>query len=146
MEAHVKKQINNNNAYYTIFWSALKKAEKYDIASHVPSISGFFELYYQDNKKKLNLFFLSRAYYGGLKYEIRKCTDPEMEIDPQRRAIIEKYDCYYRYAATNSYQDMKDILYFFSRTYLPHRPAPPHSGRYDDIFIEEISKDKLVDI
>jgi len=146
MEAYVKKDINKNAAYYTIFWSSFKKAEKFDIVTCVPSISGIFELYYQDKKKKLNLFFLSKAYYGGLKYEIRKRTDPEMETDPQRKKIIEKYDCYYRYAATNSYQDMKDIFYFFARTYLPHVPAPAPSGRYEDIFIEEISKDKIVDI
>jgi hypothetical protein len=146
MQEHIVKQVDNNIALYTIHWSPLRKADKYDIVKTVPSMSGIFELYYQDRKNKLNLLLFSKVWYGGLKHELRKFTDAEMEQDEKRRHILNNYDCYYRYALTNSYHDMCDIFYYFSRTYTPHNSPPPHSGRYKDIIINEISKDKLVTI
>jgi hypothetical protein len=146
MSDQISKQVDRDVAVYTIRWSALRKAEKYDIIKTVPSMSGIFELYFQDEKKKLNLFLFSKVWYGGLKHQLRKFTDVELEKDEKRRYILDHFDCYYRYALTNSYNDMCDILYFFSRTYLPGSPAPAHSGRYADIIVHEVSKDKLVTI
>jgi hypothetical protein len=146
MNTQITKQVDHDVAMYVIRWSPLCKAEKYDIIKTVPSMSGIFELYYQDKKKKLNLFLFSKVWFGGLKHELRKFTDVELEKDEKRRSILDTYDCYYRYALTNSYNDMCDILYFFSRTYVPGRPAPPHSGRYRDIIVHEQSSDKLVTI
>lgn len=146
MEPGVEKKTDQNSVYFTIHWSRLVKADKYEIIRTVPSMSGIYELYYQDEKKKLNLFFLARAYYGGLRNTIRKRTDPELEDDAARRKILNKYTCYYRYAVLESYNDMSDILYFFRQTYKPGDTSIHHSGRYEHIFLEECSDDKIVTI
>ncbi|MBN1523763.1 MAG: hypothetical protein JW904_04725 [Spirochaetales bacterium] len=145
-EPRIIKHVDSGNAYFSILWSEIKKAEKYDIVRSVPSISGIFELYFMDDHKKLNLFFLSKAYYGGLKNEIRRCTDTELEKDANRKKILDKYDIYYRWVPSDSYADLTDILYFFSCTYFPNNKKHDHSGRYIDIFVEEKNTGKLVDV
>ncbi|MEJ2663334.1 MAG: hypothetical protein P8107_04695, partial [Spirochaetia bacterium] len=97
MSDQISKQVDRDVAVYTIRWSALRKAEKYDIIKTVPSMSGIFELYFQDEKKKLNLFLFSKVWYGGLKHQLRKFTDVELEKDEKRRYILDHFDCYYRY-------------------------------------------------
>ena len=146
MKPVIRKKIKDNQVCYVIQWSNLRKADKYEIVRLVPSVAGIFELYYQDDKKKLNLFFFARAWYGGLRNTLRKRTDPELEQDPARKKILDQYDCYYRYSLTESFSDMSDILYFFAKTYFPHKADIVHSGRYQDIFIDEISNDKIVTI
>ncbi|MBN2440556.1 MAG: hypothetical protein JXJ04_04405 [Spirochaetales bacterium] len=146
MEPIVIKKEEDNSVYFIIHWSRIKKADKYDIIKHVPSVPGIFELYYLDYKKKLNLFFLSRAWYGGLRNSLRERTDPELEKDPNRRKILEDYDCYYRYTISQSFGDMSDILFFFESTYSPHNPQKDSSGRYEFIYVEEKSDDKIVTI
>jgi len=145
-EPAILKKVDSGNAYFTLVWSEIKKAEKYEIVKSVPSISGIFELYFMDEKKKLNLFYVAKAYYGGLKCEIRRCTDPELEKDLKRKKILEDKAVYYRYIASNSYADLTDVLYFFSKTYFPSSSRHEHSGRYIDIYVEEQNTGKLVDI
>ena len=58
--------------------------------------------------------------------------------------IIQLQSC--RYAPSDSYKDMSDILYFFSSTYFPDKNLHDHSGRFDEIYVKEDSEDKLVDI
>ncbi len=145
-EPYIDKAVDGSIAYYTIFWSRLRKAEKFDIIAKVPSVSGIFELYYQDEKKKLVLLYVAKAFYGGLMNELRKRTDPELEDNQQRKQILSSRDCYYRYAPSNSYKDMSDILYFFSATYFPGKDLHEHSGRYTEIYVKEDSEDKLIDV
>ena len=145
-EPEIIKQVDSGNAYFSILWSEIKKAEKFDIIQKVPAVSGIFELYFMDDHQKLNLFFLSKAYYGGLQNEIRRCTDLELEKDEKRRKVLEKYDIYYRWVPSNSYADLTDILYFYSSTYFPNSKKHEHSGRYIDIFVQEESTGKLVDV
>jgi hypothetical protein len=124
----------------------LRKAEKFDIVAKVPSVSGIFELYFEDERKKLNLLYVAKAFYGGLMNELRKRTDPELEDNQQRRRILSERDCYYRYSPSDSYKDMTDVLYFFSSTYFPDQALHNHSGRYAEIYVKEVSEDKVVDI
>ena len=142
----VIKKVEENSVYFIIKWSRLTKAEKYEIIRCVPSVPGIYELYFEDKKKKLNLFFLARAYYGGLRYMIRKRTDPELEDDPERRKILNTYTCYYRYTVLQSYNDMSDILFFFKQTYSLQNKSMQSSGRYENIFLEEKSDDKIITI
>lgn len=143
----LRKQTDDfKNVYYTIYWSALTKADKYEIIKSVPSVSGLFELYYMDKKKKLNLFFFAKAWFGGLRNSIRSLTDPLIEKNPKRRKVLENHDIYYRFCMTDSNSDMADVLYFYSLTYFPKKVPPSHSNRYVDIFVNEESPDKLVTI
>ena len=146
MEPKITKLVEAPNVYYTVFWSRLKKADRYEIITKVPSVAGIFELYYEDKYKKLNLLHISKAWYGGLRNWLRKVTDPELEGDEKKKKILEEYDCYYRYTVIPSYADMSDVLYFFASTYLPHAHKVVSSGRYESIFVNEVSEDKIVTV
>jgi hypothetical protein len=146
LEPKITKLVEDPNVYYTVYWSRLKKAERYEIITKVPSVAGIFELYYHDKYKLMNLFYISKAWYGGLRNWLRKVTDPELEEDQTKRKILEENDIYYRYTVIPSYGDMSDILYFFASTYLPHAHKVVSSGRYENIFVNEISEDKIVTV
>jgi hypothetical protein len=146
IEYTITKQEDLDTGFFTVRWSNLRKADRYEIAKAVPSMSGIFELYYMDEKKKLCLFYFAKAYYGGLRNSIRKCTDEEQEIDEGRKKIISTYDIYYRYALTDSYKDMCDVFYFFARTIHPDFAETEASGRFKNIFVKEITNDKIVTI
>lgn len=144
MNSVIKKKVKNKNAFYVLNWSKIIEADRHEIMRNVPSVSGIFELYYRDVKKQLRLFFVSISWYGGLRNSIREKTDLEIETDKNRREILEKYKIYFRYSISNSFNDLKDILYFFSETYFPDKVLKGHSGRYDSILVEEVSEDKII--
>jgi hypothetical protein len=142
----VGKEIKGRNAYFTVSWSRLCKADKYVVTRSVPSEAGIYELYYMDEKEKLCLFHLGKSWYGGLRNEIRQRVDVELEKDPRRRELLEEHDCWYRWSLLSSSDDMDDILFFFAQTYLPGMKGVHHSGRYAQVFVKEINADKIVDI
>ena len=143
-EPVVTKLEDENATYFTIHWSHLVKADKYSIINSVPAEAGFYELYYMDEKQKLNLMSVSRVWHGGLRSRLRAATDSEIVIDPKKKSILENFDCYYRYSIIRSIDDMQDILYFFASRYMPDNTSIEHSGRYDEIFVKEWSPDKIV--
>ena len=146
METKLLKRQKQQKIYYTIQWSSLIKTDKYEIVKSVPSVTGFYELYYLDKKKTLNLFFMSEAWYGGLRNAIRERTDPEIEKNEARRKILNDFDVYYRYCICSSYPDIKDVVYFFVQTYFPQNTEITGSGRYEEIFVKEISAEKLINL
>lgn len=140
------KSVEEEDAYYTIYWSRLAKADRHRIAGSVPAIAGIYEIYYMDRAKKLNHFAVAKTWYGGLRHAIRTKTDPELEEDPGRRRILDEEDCYYRWSAVSSNPDMDDLLFFFEQTHFPGRHKQRHSGRYLRIHVCELSDDKIVTI
>lgn len=146
VEPHLEKRTDRGNVYYTLFWSPLRKAEKFDIVRHVPALAGIYELYYMDFFNRLHMMCISRVWYGGLRSRLRHDTDPELVEDQNYRKILEKYDVYYRYTLTESLDDMLDVIHFFGKSYLPSQVSPDDSGRYRYIFLEEIAPDKMVTI
>jgi hypothetical protein len=142
----VRKDVRGSNVYYTVSWSRLKKADKYDIIRSVPSDAGIFELYYMDRKKKLCLFHVGKSWYGGLRNEIRLRTDMELENDKARKELLDKFDCWHRWSLVSSSDDMADILFFFARTHQPGNTTVHASGRYERIFVNEVDADKIVTI
>jgi len=147
VKSALAKQIDDQgNVYYTVYWSALRKANRYEIISSVPSVPGIFELYYQDEHKQMNLFFVSKAWYGGVRNALRKATDATLEENPARRKILTDHDCYYRYVEIDSYRDMSDILFFFAETYFPTANRVESSKRYQNIYVNEVSKEKIVSL
>jgi hypothetical protein len=143
MEAVVHKEVEAGNAYFTVSWSALTKADRFQIIRSVPAVAGIFELYYMDSGQGLNLFQLGNAWYGGLRSWIRSATDPSLVTRPEQRRILADFPCYYRYTASNSYRDIQDVLFFLGETYFPRRRDRRHSGRYMNIMVNEITPDKL---
>jgi len=142
----VQKLVRGRDAYFTVSWSRLRKGDKYEIVKSVPSDAGIYELYYMDGKKKLCLFHVGKSWYGGLRNEIRVRTDVELETDAARRALLSKYDCWYRWSLLSSSDDMADVLFFFAQTHLPGVTTVHHSGRYTRIFVAENDADKIVTI
>ena len=148
MRYEIRKSLRDGDAYYAIRWSPIVKADKYLIIGSVPAMGGIAELYYQDERGKLNLYMLARSYYGGLRATLRVATDPEEERDERRRAILLEHEgkIFYRYALVESQDDMSDVMYFFLTTSTPHGAPPPHSGRYGRIFVKELDEGKLTTI
>ena len=142
----VKMIDDEGDAYFTVYWSRLKRVDKYEINASVPSVAGIFELYYMDEKKKLNLFQVAKTWYGGLRYALRETTDVALVRDDQMRKLLDEHECYYRYVELSSNPDMMDLLFFLERTYLPGRNKYHHSGRYEKIYVKELSDDKIVTI
>ncbi len=135
------------DVYYTVRWSPFAKADKYDIAMKVPAIGGIAEIYYRDEKDKLNLFCIQRSWYGGLRAMLRERCDPVVEKDPWRLSILVKWRdrIYYRWTNSESFSDMADVMFFFTESLIPGGGTAP-SKRFDRIFVNEIDAGKLVTI
>ncbi|MCL2208864.1 MAG: hypothetical protein FWC19_09040 [Treponema sp.] len=134
----------NGDAYYSVKWSPLAKADRHDIITKVPSVAGVYEIYWMDDNNRLRMFVVGKTDYGGLRSEIRRITDPELCLtDEKARKILEEREIWYRYAETNSSKIMADVIWFFMRTYFPENTSVSHSGRYENIFLKESAPDKL---
>ncbi|GBU28190.1 hypothetical protein R84B8_01748 [Treponema sp. R8-4-B8] len=135
----------NGDAYYSVEWSPLSKADRYEIITKVPALAGVFEIYWMDENNRLRLFFVGKTDYGGLRSELRRLTDPELCKDNEKtRKILEEKEIWYRYALTDSSNVMADVLWFFMQTYFPETTSFKHSGRYNNIFLKESAPDKLM--
>jgi hypothetical protein len=147
-KAVIVKESEGDRVYFTVSWSLLRKADKYDIHRAVPAMGGMCELYYKDSYGKLNLFCVSRSWFGGLRSNLRELTDPVIEKDPERLKIIleHKDELYYRYSLTESLDDMNDVLFFFMQTYAPGSDVVKPSGRYKQIFVKEIDPQKFTKV
>ena len=143
MDKTITKRVKDGDAYFTVLWSELEKAGKYKINASVPAESGIFELYYMDDSKRLNLMYIERVWFGGLRSTIRKLTDPELEFDPKWKEVLLRYDCYYRYTLSASSRDMEDVLFYFSEVLFPGSDRCTSSGRYTNVFLIEESPENF---
>ncbi|MCL2759237.1 MAG: hypothetical protein FWD22_03410 [Treponema sp.] len=135
----------NGDIYYFVQWSALSKADRYDIISKVPALAGIFEIYWMDESNRLRLFAVGKTNYGGLRSELRQITDPELcRNDEKMRKILEEKEIWYRYAPTDSANIMADVIWYFMQTYFPEKTSHKHSGRYENIYLKESAPDKLL--
>ena len=144
MDLGITVQKKDDNVYYDVQWSPLILAERWTINSKVPAIAGVYEIYWMDEHKCLRMMEVGKAHYGGLRSELRRLTDPELVINPKTRQILENNEIWFRYVPSNSYDDMKDVVWFFRATYFPENPGVDHSGRYKKIFMKESAPDKLI--
>lgn len=140
----ISKIINDRTAYFTVRWSALRKAERFDIVRHVPPMAGVFELYFVDRYKKLNLFYVSKSWHGGLRSALRILVDAELDPNPARRDIFENRVVYYRYSLSDSSADLDDVLFFYMATYFPKKNPVKPSPRFDLIYLNEESSDRII--
>ncbi len=143
MTPGISSRKQKDAVYYTVVWSALKKADKYEITLKVPSVAGMYELYKMDSEKKLNLLSVTHAWYGGLRSQIRQAIDPDATSDPVKKAELEDAELYYRYTISNSFPDIIDVVWFFHSVYFPQDIRVEHSGRYQKIFMNEKAPDKV---
>ena len=83
-----RKAVKDNCAYYWMYWSPLYPVNRFLITKSVPARPGVFRLFYRDSNGKLKLFYMERVWYGGLRSEIRRASDPYEVSDPVRRAVL----------------------------------------------------------
>lgn len=147
-ESTILKRESGKDGYFSVYWSQFRKADRHDIARSVPARSGIVELYYMDEYKKLNEFFVGKSWYGGLRSTIRILTDPELDKDERRLVILNAHEdaIYYRYAMSDSNADLDDVHFFLIETLSPGCGAVEPSGRFDRIFVNEYDAGKLVTI
>jgi len=135
----------NGDAYYSVEWSPLSKADRYEIITKVPALAGIYEIYWMDEENHLRLFFVGKTDYGGLRSEIRRLTDPELCKDNEKtRKILDEKEIWYRYTLTDSANEMADVLWYFMRTYFPENTSFKNSGRFNNILLKESAPDKLI--
>ena len=138
--ALVQKEENAGRAFYTINWSPLRKAEKYDIQKFVPAMSGVYELYFRDSEGKMTLFHFGKAWLGGLRAIIRESTDPILlKQRPELLKIVAKHECFYRFVQCDSLPDMEDICNWIAISYKKNTNEFPPSGRYAEIRVREVN-------
>lgn len=133
----------DGEAWYTVVWSALKKADKYEITMKVPSVAGIWELYQMDCEKKLNLLAVTHAWYGGLRSQIRAAIDPDATSDSEKKAVLEKGDLYFRYSMSDSLSALLDVVWFLHSVYFPGDVRVEHSGQFSRIYLSEKAPDKV---
>jgi hypothetical protein len=148
MKSEIRGIEKDGEGFFVVTWSDFAKADKYEIVTQVPALGGIAEIYYKDRGGTLNLFVLQHSWYGGLRGIIRERTDPELEKDPVRKTILERWkdEIYYRYALSESRSDMMDVLFFLMQTLSPDSPPPEHSGRYSRIWVRELDAQRLGNI
>jgi hypothetical protein len=138
--ARLQKTVRGTCAYYTIRWSVLRKADKYDIQKAVPAMAGLYELYYRGADRKLRLFHFGRAWLGGLRAVIREFTDPTLLKDrPDLQRMLTEYECYYRYSICESLPDLQDLIDFFAASEKIGGGISAASGRYEKVRIKEVT-------
>ena len=130
-----RKRVEDGCAYFYPDWSPRYPVNRYLITKSVPAMPGVFKLYYQGDDGKTHLFYMERVWYGGIRSEIRRASDPLEVSDRKRRAVLSKYKCFYSYTIVESKLDMGDLLRAYSMRLLPDREPPEGSGRYEKIFI-----------
>lgn len=135
-------ETNKTKAFYSLYWSALEKADKYKITTSVPSVSGLYELYYEDAEKKLNLLTIAIAWLGGLRSQIRSSIDPDGKSD-EIKAIIENNKLYYRYTISPSFNTLKDVAWFLNLSYFKEESKSEHSKQFETISLKEFAPDKI---
>lgn len=139
----ITRMEKDGKGYFTLRWSKLQKADKYVISSSVPAISGIYEMYYQDKAKALNLLTVSQGWYGGLRSQIREAIDETFQKDPKILRILASYPIYFRYTTSEVLADMKDVLWFLTKTYYGDKISISHSDRYSRIFLTETAPDRV---
>ncbi|HUX52145.1 MAG TPA: hypothetical protein VMW73_15230 [Spirochaetia bacterium] len=157
-EPLITKRIKDDDAFFTVQWSTLKRAEKFEILASVPSVSGIVELYFEDSNHTLNYIDMYRAWYGGLRNVLRELVDPTIAREAGLRELAKRRVLVYRYSMSNSHADISDVLYFFANVRkrqpvqtgapgVPRDSSPTEpSGRFRYIYVNEESPDKLVTI
>ncbi len=132
----VSKRVHREIAYYDLDWSPLLPVERRSINGSVPSLAGIWELYWLEQSRKPRLIKMGRAWYGGLRNEIRF----EADASERTNRNIEKYlisgDCYYRYIVCESADDLNELYWVLCSLRGMEGPTAP-KRRYRDLRVRE---------
>ena len=101
-EPKITSITEGENGLFCLYWSHLMEADKYSVSQKIPSVSGIYELYYEDEEKKLNLLTVAPAWLGGLRSQIREDIDSNDRKSDDLRQILENNKLYEQYNQSNN--------------------------------------------
>lgn len=139
---YIKAMERNGDGFFELHWSYLKKADKYSITTGIPSVSGLYELYYQDKEKVMNLLTIGIAWLGGLRSQIREDIDP-LKKSEEIQKILDERTLFCRYSESPKADDIQDVAFFLSQMYFGKDSVIKDSGRYKKIYVKESAPDQL---
>ena len=142
----IKKKVIPPDAQFTVQWSPILPGDRFTIRQKVPSMSGIYQLFYEDKYKKLVLIDMDIAWYGGLRANLRDFSDPDKERDPHIKQILESKKLFCRYTLSESFRDLTDVLSLLAMEEFENWEDFESTGRYEQIFLKEISPNKIVSI
>lgn len=132
-----------DNGLFCLYWSHLMEADKYSVSQKIPSVSGIYELYYEDEEKKLNLLTVAPAWLGGLRSQIREDIDSNERKPDNIRKILENNKLYCRYAYCQIKDDIQDVLWYLNQLYFGDKNFTHSSGRFNKICVKEFAPDNV---
>jgi hypothetical protein len=134
----IVKIVRRDIAYFRITWSPLLPVSRWEINGAVPSMSGIWELYHLENARVPRILKMGRAWYGGLRNEIRTESDPDLPQNVAFRELLATGDCYYRYTLCAESGDLTDTYALLrSHRALPPAPEVQLTGRYREVRFQE---------
>ncbi len=136
-EPRVEKIVRRDRAYFRISWSPLLPVSRWEINAAVPSVSGIWELYHLKNARIPRIIKMGRAWYGGLRNEIRAESDPTLPQNTAIRSVLEEGDCYYRYTICETSGDLTDLYSVLVTHRRVTQPRVLPTGRYREVRIRE---------
>jgi hypothetical protein len=103
-------------------------------------VAGIWELYYLENARIPRILKCGKAWYGGLRNEIRAESDPTLPQNVDLREILDSGDCYYRYTVCEQSKDLTDVYSVLVTHRKVKQPGTQPSGRYREVRIKEPEK------
>lgn len=146
LESSYKKELNLEDAYYTIHWSPYHKVDKFDILKRVPEFSGIFVIFTRKSSMLIP-FYLGYSCVGSLRHDIKYLLDESAPVDKEIPEELNKKESYYKFLLVENYQDIEDIFdyykYYYEQKNIKHiqRSSNKNSGRYANVFVKEYEKD-----
>ena len=133
----ISKQIHRNIAYYRVGWSPLYPSIKESINNTVPSLPGLWELYWLEKSFTPRILKMGRAWYGGLRSELRVEADGEEHRNRNIKEYLTSGDCYYRYVVCEIAADLEELYDLIASIRGVVGPRMPPPKRYDDVRVSE---------
>lgn len=138
----MKKNIIDQNVYYSIDWSRLfTYTDKYEARRVLPELPGIIWVQNKIGKRiESSLFFA--CWRDGLRVGFAKLMDDLVEQHNNLRAELIQYDMFYKYCVVDTHpQDLQDIMFWLIKEYKPRlndRKGFKDSERYMNIFVKEV--------
>lgn len=140
------KDIYNNDAFYIIRWSPYLICNKFEVTKKAPSRAGIFVIFYLNQSKKLQPFYIGYSWISSIMFDIKSLLYEDANRDREIAEIIDNKKCYYKYVIIDKYNDLVD-MYEVLKTYYNKKNVKYikkiddfNSGRYNEVFITDYSE------
>ncbi len=136
----MKKNIRNNEVYYSLAWSQMFRYDKYTVRSKVPELAGIACFYHMKHGRYVPVLFYS-CWRDGCRVGINKLLDPNFTRHGMLMEKLSSNDIYIRYTIVDTnFSDMMDIMYILIRKYRPelNEQSFGHSNRFSKVHLKEM--------